>query len=80
MEVDEIPSATQEGGVWTEHNRNDPPADANWGDMDTILKYLPADEDRRARKVRETGFFTPGLLKEFLQCAIAWTEGPKGSF
>ena len=77
MEVDEIPSVTQEDGRWVEYDRNNPPADANWDDMDPILKYLPADEDRATRKVREAGIFTPGLLKEFLQCRISTLHGQK---
>ena len=83
MDIDVNARGDAPGGVWSEYNRNEPPSDANWDDLETIFRYLPPDEERRGRKVKEAGIFPATLLKEFLQARIGQLHGqrdPRAAF
>ena len=70
MEVDETGPTEAEGEG--EVDRSRPPVNADWWDFETLFRYRKdAAQERRARKLKEAGLFTPQLLKEFLRTRLA---------
>ena len=69
MEVDEAGDSGQpsEGVI----DRNNPPRDADWWDMETLLHHQKEEQERRARKVLSYGLFPETLFKEFLRTRLA---------
>ena len=69
MEVDGAGEASQprEGEI----DRTNPPREADWWDMETLLKYQKEEQERRARKVLSDGLFPETLFKEFLRTRLA---------
>ena len=69
MEVDDTGEPSQASGEAID--RENPPEDADWWDMETLLRYQKEDNERRARKVLSYGLFPETLFKEFLRTRLA---------
>ncbi|CAK9061170.1 unnamed protein product [Durusdinium trenchii] len=69
MEVDGAGEVSQarEGEV----DKANPPRDAGWWDMETLLKYQKEGQEESARKVLSHGLFPEALFKEFLRTRLA---------
>lgn len=72
MEVDEDAGGGARGGATGGVDRQNPPRDADWWDLETLFRYQKdAAQERRARRLKETGIFPVQLLKEFLRTRLA---------
>ena len=68
MEVDEVGGRDASAEV----DRSRPPRDADWWDLETLLRYQKdSAQERRARKLKDAGIFPIQLLKEFSHTRLA---------
>ena len=52
VDMDANNGGERPGGVWSDYNRNEPPSDANWNDLETIICHqMKKDVDEKCKKL-----------------------------